>query len=343
MEQRLLGHTDIKVSAICLGTMTFGEQNTAAEAAAQLDCALESGVNFIDTAEIYPSPISAETQGRTEEFIGQWLGKRRRRDDFILASKVAPSMSWIRDGGGFNRANITAALEDSLRRLKTDYVDLYQTHWPDRNTNFFGHVYYQHDEKETAALLQETLETMRDLQTAGKIRAFGVSNETPWGMLEHFRLAAAHDLPRPASVQNPYNLLNRLYETGMAEISIREQSPLLAYSPLGFGALSGKYLDNSAPPTARLNRWGAYYKRYTSKKAIAATADYATLAKKRGTTPAAMAIAFTVQQPFVAASIIGATSLTQLRENIAAADLPLDEEWRADIDALGLKHFNPSP
>lgn len=345
MEKRPLGQSGIEVSVICLGTMTFGEQNTAAEASAQLDAAVEAGVNFIDTAEIYPSPIRAETQGRTEEYIGQWLGKRQRRDDVVLASKCAVGMEWIRDGSRFDRKSITTAVEDSLRRLQTDYLDLYQTHWPDRNTNFFGRVNYEHQQDTEAAkqTIAETMATMQDLQTAGKIRAFGVSNETPWGMHEHFRQAANNDWLRPASIQNPYNLLNRLYEIGMAEISAREQCPLLPYSPLAFGALSGKYLNNAKPEGARLTRWASYYKRYTTDKAIAATADYAALAHQHNTSPAAMAIAFTIQQPFVASSIIGATSLSQLHDNIAAADLHLDDAWCAEINALSAKHFNPSP
>lgn len=345
MEYRPLGDSGMSVSTICLGTMTFGEQNTEKESHAQLDYAVGAGVNFIDTAEIYPSPITEQTQGATERFIGTWLTNRKKRDDVILASKVSgPGLRWIRDGKSrLNRKNIMTAVEDSLRRLQTDYLDLYQTHWPDRNTNFFGRPNYAHDEREDMTLLEETSAAMRDLIEAGKIRAFGVSNETPWGMLEHFRLAETQNMPRPVSVQNPYNLLNRSYEIGMAEISARENCGLLPYSPLAFGALTGKYLDGAQPSGARLTRWAQYYKRYTTPKAQAATADYASLARSRGISPTQLAIAFTIQRPFVASSIIGATSLEQLQENIASAETVIDDECWQELESLGDKHFNPCP
>ncbi|MGI9305905.1 MAG: aldo/keto reductase [Gammaproteobacteria bacterium] len=345
METRPLGKTGVQVSVVCLGTMTFGEQNGEAEAHAMLDEAHSLGVNFLDAAEMYPSPMKAETCGATETIIGGWLAKRKKRDDIILATKVSgPNIRWIRSGKTrLDRKNIIAAADESLRRLQTDYIDLYQTHWPDRNANFFGKVNYAHEEKEDATPLEETLGALKDLAAAGKIRAFGVSNETPWGMLEHFRLARETGAPRPATVQNPYNLLNRAYEIGMAEISAREECGLLPYSPLAFGALSGKYLNGARPPGARLTRWGEYYKRYTTEKAECAIADYAALAKERGMALAQMAVAFSIQQPFVSSSIIGATTLAQLRENIAAADLVLDGECRAALDALGAKHFNPCP
>ncbi len=345
MEYRPLGGSGMSVSVICLGTMTFGEQNTEQEAHAQLDYAVGAGVNFIDTAEIYPSPITEQTQGETECHIGTWLAKRKKRDDVVLASKIAgPGLRWIRDGKSrLNRKNIMTAVEDSLRRLQTDYLDLYQTHWPDRNTNFFGRPNYTHDKREDMTPLEETAAAMRDLIDAGKIRAFGVSNETPWGMLEHFRLVEQQNMPRPVSVQNPYNLLNRSYEIGMAEISARENCGLLPYSPLAFGALTGKYMDGAQPAGARLTRWAKYYKRYTTPKAQAAIIDYAALARARGMSLTQLAIAFTVQHPFVASSIIGATSLEQLRENIAAADMVIDDDCRQELDALGDKHFNPCP
>ena len=344
METRPLGHTGIQVSVVCLGTMTFGEQNTAEDAREQLDFAVSEGINFIDTAEIYAVPVCAETYGKTEEIVGDWLVRRKKRDDVVIATKVAgPKISWIRGGSRLTRKHIVAAAEDSLRRLKTDYIDLYQTHWPDRNTNFFGRPNYRHDENENATPIAETVAAMRELQDSGKIRAFGVSNETPWGMLEHFRLAIDSGAPRPASVQNPYNLLNRSYEIGMAEISMRENCGLLPYSPLAFGALSGKYLGGKKPEGARLSRWGDYFRRYTTDKGVAATADYAALAEKRGMSPAQLAIAFSVHQPFVTSSIIGATTMSQLRENIAAAALQLDEECRRDLETLGEKHFNPCP
>lgn len=344
MEYRTLGKTDIKISAVCLGTMTYGEQNSEAEAHEQMDAALAAGVNFIDTAEMYPSPVRAETQGATESIVGNWLHKRKNRAEIVLATKVSgPGVGWIRGGTRLTKKHIAEAADESLRRLKTDYIDLYQTHWPDRNTNFFGRANYAHQTSEDATPPAETLAALKDLADAGKIRAFGVSNETPWGMLEHFRLARESGAPRPQSVQNPYNLLNRTYEIGMAEISAREECGLLPYSPLAFGALSGKYLGGKRPPGARLTLWGKYYKRYTTPKAEAAAADYAALAKKYGMTPAQMAVAFTVRQPFVSSSIIGATTLAQLHENIAAGEIVLDKECRAELDALGAKHFNPCP
>ncbi|MBE8159144.1 MAG: aldo/keto reductase, partial [Betaproteobacteria bacterium] len=340
-----LGKTGIKVSVICLGTMTFGEQNGQTESHEQLDAAVAAGVNFIDTAEMYPSPVRPETCGATESIIGEWLAKRKNRADVVLATKVSgPGVGWIRGGKNrLDKKNIFAAVDASLRRLKTDYIDLYQTHWPDRNTNFFGKPNYEHTPEEDATPLAETLAALKELADAGKIRAFGVSNETPWGMLEHFRLARESGLPRPHSVQNPYNLLNRSYEIGMAEISAREECGLLPYSPLAFGALSGKYLGGKRPSGARLTRWAQYYKRYTTAKAEAAVADYAVLAEKFGLTPAQLAVAFSVRQPFITSSIIGATTMAQLKENIAAGEIVLDKECRAELESLGAKHFNPCP
>ena len=344
MEYRPLGKTEIKVSVICLGTMTFGEQNNAAEARAQMDFALSQGVNFIDAAEMYPSPVRAETCFATENIIGEWLARRKKRDDVVFATKVCgPRIGWIRGGTRLAKKQILDAAEGSLRRLQTDYLDLYQTHWPDRNANFFGRPNYRHDENEDAIPLEETLSALQELQDAGKIRAFGVSNETPWGMMEHFRLSRETGMPPPQSVQNPYNLLNRSYEIGMAEISARENCGLLPYSPLAFGALSGKYLGGKRPPGARLTRWGEYYKRYATPKAEAAIADYAALAAKRGLNLAQMAIAFTVRRPFVSSSIIGATTLEQLQENVAAADLHFDSETEKELEDIGAKHFNPCP
>ena len=345
MEYRPLGDTNMRVSVICLGTMTFGEQNTEAEAHRQLNYAVESGINFIDTAEMYSVPIRAETFGATERIIGNWLTNRQKRDDMIIATKVAgPGVKWVRNGKNrLNRKNIIAAADASLQRLQTDYIDLYQTHWPDRNTNFFGNPNYQHQEKEEFTPLAETLSAMQELQTAGKIRAFGVSNETPWGMLAHFRLTEDGRLPRPVSVQNPYNLLNRSYEIGMAEISARENCGLLPYSPLAFGALTGKYRHGAQPAGARLSRWAEYFTRYTTAKAQAAIEDYAQLAETYNLNLTQMALAFSIQQPFVTSSIIGATSMSQLQENIAAADVVLPPECRQQLETLGAKHFNPCP
>ena len=251
MQHRPLGHTGIDVSVLCLGTMTFGEQNTEAEAHAQLDRALAAGIDFIDTAEMYPVPPRAETQGRTESYIGTWLAARGGRDRVVLATKVSGPgdwITWLRGGGHrLDRRNIEAALEASLRRLRTDYVDLYQLHWPDRETNFFGKLGYTPEDNDQSVPLLETLEVLAGLVRAGKVRAIGVSNETPWGLMRYLALAEQHGLPRLASIQNPYSLLNRTFEIGLAEVAMREQCGLLAYSPLGFGVLSGKYLEGRRP------------------------------------------------------------------------------------------------
>ena len=256
MEYNNLGQTDIKVSQICLGTMTWGEQNTEEEAHQQLNYAIESGINFIDVAEMYPVPPREETYGLTESYIGNWLSKRKDRDKIILASKVAAKAEWlpyIRGGQiKLDKKNIVQALEDSLRRLKTDYIDLYQMHWPDRDTNFFGKLAYYHAPEKDGIPIAETLAVLDELFKQGKIRAIGISNETPWGCAEYLRISREKELPRIVSIQNPYNLLNRTFEIGISEFSHREQVGLLAYSPLAFGALSGKYLNNQKPEGARL-------------------------------------------------------------------------------------------
>ena len=354
MEYRPLGNTDVSVSVICLGTMTYGEQNDSADAHAQLDEAVAQGVNFVDTAEIYSAPMRETTSGSTETMIGEWLAKRGRREDIVLATKISgpagkpePNkplpMHWIRGGKTrHNREHIAAAIDSSLRRLRTDYIDLYQLHWPDRNTNFFGSTSYQHDAEEEMTPLAETLEALGEAVKAGKIRHIGLSNETPWGLAECLHLAKTRGLPCVVSVQNPYNLLNRTYEIGMAEISAREQCGLLVYSPLAFGVLTGKYMDGTAGADARLNLFPGYA-RYTTDKAKAAVKDYVELARKRGVSPTQMAIAFTIQQSFVTSSIIGATTLPQLRENLAAADFVIDDEMRAELSRLGNKHYLPCP
>ena len=345
METRPLGKTGMHVSVVCLGTMTYGEQNTEDDAHEQLDYAVANGVNFIDTAEIYAVPPRAETYGLTEQHIGSWLQKRGGRDRIILATKAAgPSdMTWARDGKRtrHTRAQIHAALDASLRRLQTDYVDLYQLHWPDRNANYFGAREYRHDPEEQMTPLRESVEALAEAMQAGKIRAFGLSNETPWGVCECLRLSDG-GLPRPASVQNPYNLLNRSYEIGMAEMSAREECGLLAYSPLGFGVLSGKYLGGKKPAGARLTLWGDRFSRYGQPEAARATEAYVALAKKRGLDPAQMALAFTIERPFLTSSIIGATTMGQLRDNIAAAEIKLDAETMEEIDAIHNRHPNPA-
>ena len=347
MEYRQLGNTDLKVSLICLGTMTWGEQNTEAEAFEQLDYALEQGVNFIDCAEMYPVPPRPETQGRTEAYIGNWLMARGNRDRVILATKVTgrgasnSGVAHIRGGPRLDRAQILKACDDSLQRLRTDYIDLYQVHWPEREANFFGRLGYVHGEDDGIAIA-ETLDALGELVKAGKVRHIGLSNETPWGMHEYLRLSAHGKNPRIASIQNPYSLLNRTFEIGCAEMAIREHCGLLAYSPLGFGVLSGKYLGGRKPAGARLTLFERF-QRYTGERAIEATETYVKLAREFGLDPAQMALAFVNRQPFVTANIIGATTMAQLHSNIASADIMLDDDQLAAIEAVHTANPNPAP
>ena len=346
MQYRKLGNTDIDVSVICLGTMTFGQQNSQAEAFAQMDYALEQGVNFFDTAELYSIPPKAETYGSTETIIGNWLKARGTRDRITLASKIAgPGKDWIphiRDGRSvFDRINIEAALNDSLRRLQTDCIDLYQLHWPERKTNFFGQLGYA-PQDDTFTPVEETLTVLADQVAAGKIRMIGLSNETPWGVMRFLDTAERLGLTRIVSVQNPYNLLNRSYEVGLAEISWREQCGLLAYSPLGFGVLSGKYLGGAQPPGARLTLYPDY-QRYSSPAAISATERYVALAHQHDLDPAQMALAYVNSRPFLTSTIIGATTMAQLRSNIASIDLSLADEVLIEIEEIHNLHPNPSP
>ncbi|OHC71544.1 MAG: NADP(H)-dependent aldo-keto reductase [Rhodocyclales bacterium GWA2_65_20] len=345
MEYRQLGRSDLAVSEICLGTMTFGTQNTEAEAHTQLDYALAQGINFIDTAEMYSVPPCAESYGKTETYIGNWL-RRQARDRIVLATKIAGpgrGMAWIRNGElGFGRKNLRDALEASLKRLQTDYVDLYQLHWPDRNAPTFGAYRFDPAKERPATPLLETLETLAELVQAGKIRCVGLSNETPWGVMEFLRLAAAHGLPRIVSVQNAYSLLNRTFETGLAEISFREDVPLLPYSALAFGHLTGKYLDDPQAP-GRVNQFAGFGQRYAKAGVRPATEAYCSLARRHGLTPTQLALAFVRSRWFVASTILGATTLTQLRENIAAWDITLPEEIPDGIEAIHLRHTNPAP
>lgn len=346
MQIRSLGHSGLKVSAICLGTMTWGEQNSEAEAHQQMDVALEAGINFLDAAEMYPVPPKAETQGRTEDYIGSWFQKSGKRQSVILATKVVgrtANFPYLRDGAPcLDRKNITAALEASLKRLKTDYVDLYQLHWPDRSTNCFGQLGYVHKEGEDGTPLEETFQVLADLVKAGKIRHIGLSNETPWGVMRCLNLAETHGFPRVVSVQNPYNLLNRSYEVGLAEISIREECGLLAYSPLGFGVLSGKYLAGQRPPKSRMALF-TRFQRYNGALAEQATARYVAIARDAGIDPAQMALAFVARQPFVTSTIIGATTLDQLYSNIASASMTLPEDVLKALNVVHAEISNPCP
>ncbi|MFM9270841.1 NADP(H)-dependent aldo-keto reductase [Halomonas elongata] len=343
MHTRPLGNTGIEVSRLCLGTMTFGEQNSEAEAHEQLDRAVSFGIDFIDTAEMYPVPPDAATQGRTESYIGSWLASRGSRDDIILATKVAgPGLAHLRGGSRLTREQIHQAIDDSLTRLQTDYVDLYQLHWPDRRSNFFGRLGYEPDEEEDAIALEESLSALQELVKAGKVRAVGLSNETPWGVMHALRLADRLGLPRVASVQNPYSLLNRTFEVGLAEIAHRENVGLLAYSPLGFGVLSGKYLDGARPEGARLTRYERF-QRYTSPQAEQAVRAYVEIAREHDLDPAQMALAFVNSRPFLTSNIIGATTMAQLESNLASESLRLGDEVLDAIEDVHRRLPNPCP
>lgn len=343
METRPLGRTGLNVSVICLGTMTFGEQNSEAEAHEQLDYAVDQGINFIDTAEMYPVPPRAETQGRTEAHVGSWLAKRGRRDDLIIATKVAGpgQMDWIRGGPRLDSAQIGAAIDTSLERLRTDYIDLYQVHWPERSTNYFGKLGYSAS-KHVGVPIDETLTALDKAVTAGKIRHIGVSNETPWGVAEYLRLADTHGLPRIHSIQNPYSLLNRTFEVGLAEFSHREQVGLLAYSPLAFGTLSGKYLNNAQPARARLTLYERF-QRYSGDLAERTVSRYVHLAREHGIDPAQMALAWVNSRPFLTSNIIGATTMDQLKTNIASAAIKLPRQVRQQIEEIHASQPNPCP
>jgi len=344
MEVHQLGHSDIKVSKICLGTMTWGEQNTLSEAHAQLDMAIDYGVNFIDTAEMYPVPPMKETCHKTEEIIGHWKKLHSNRDQIILATKVVgPGFEWIRGGPRLTKVQVRQALEDSLKRLQTDYVDLYQVHWPDRHTNFFGKRGFAPPEgQEQSTPVLETLSVLADLVKEGKIREIGLSNETPWGVHEWLKHADAGVGPRPVSIQNPYSLLNRLYEVGLAEFSFRENIGLLPYSPLAFGMLTGKYDDGAKPQNARLTLFDRFT-RYNNAKATQAAKAYNTLAKDHGLTPAQMALAFVTSRHFTTSTIIGATTLEQLKENLSSDEVKLSAQVLEEIELIASNNPNPAP
>ncbi|WP_211825061.1 NADP(H)-dependent aldo-keto reductase [Kistimonas asteriae] len=343
MEYRQLGPTDIKVSAICLGTMTWGEQNTEQEAFAQLDRATAYGVNFIDTAEMYPVPPGAETWTRTEQIIGNWLRQRGRHDDLVLATKVCgPGFDYMDGGRRLNREHIERAVDGSLQRLGVDCIDLYQLHWPDRNTNFFGRLGYSHQENVDGTPIEETLDVMNGLVKSGKIRHYGLSNETPWGAMRYLAESQMKQQARPVSIQNPYNLLNRSFEIGLAEIAHREHLGLLAYSPLAFGVLSGKYLNGARPADGRLTLF-ARFQRYNNPQAQKATEAYVSLAREAGLDPSQMALAFVTSRSFVTSNIIGATTLEQLDSNLASSELTLSDEVLEAIEAIHAEQPNPAP
>ncbi|MGI4982828.1 MAG: NADP(H)-dependent aldo-keto reductase [Janthinobacterium lividum] len=350
MEYRKLGDSGIDVSLIGLGTMTWGEQNTEAEAHEQLDYALAHGVNLVDAAEMYPVPPRPETQGRTEEYIGTWLAKTPgAREKIVLATKIAgPARQphnprHIRgDANQFDRPNLVAAVESSLQRLQTDRIDLYQLHWPDRSTMTFGRVNYPWVEDAYTVPVEETLGVLADLVKEGKIRHVGLSNETPWGVAQFLRAAEKLNLPRVVSIQNPYSLVNRNFELGLSEFSHHEGIGLLAYSPLAFGWLSGKYEGGARPAGARITLFERF-QRYSKPESIAAVSRYVALAKRHGLTPAQLALAFVNSRPFTTSNIIGATSIAQLRENIDSVNVTLSDEVLAEIDALHQIQPTPAP
>lgn len=346
MQYRTLGRTDIRVSRVCLGTMTFGEQTDPADAHRQLDLALDHGVNFIDTAEAYPVPPDARTAGRTETIIGDWLAARGGRERVVLATKAAGrsnDLTWLREPPiQLDRRNITAALEGSLRRLRTDHLDLYIVHWPDRPTNFFGQLGYQHRPEASSVPIAETLGVLDELVRAGKVRAIAVSNETPWGVMTWLAAAQQAGAARIVAVQNPYNLLNRTFEIGLAEVAMCEQVGLMAYSPLAMGMLTGKYTGGARPDGARLTRFERF-QRYSGERGRDAAADYVALAREHGLEPAQMALAFVHRQPFVTATIVGASRVDQLQAALDGEALELSPEVLAGIEAIHAANPNPSP
>jgi len=344
MKYTRIPKTDIKVSKICLGTMTFGNQNSESDAHEQMDYALSNGVNFFDTAEMYAVPPSAATQGKTEEYIGSWFAKTDNRSDVVLATKIAGpnrGMDWIRENLSYSKANLTLALEKSLKRLQTDYIDLYQLHWPERNVNIFGQRDYKHNNTEQwQDNFEEILSILNGFVKAGKIRQFGVSNETPYGTMK-FLEASKKGLPRVKTIQNAYSLINRGYENGLAEVSMREEIGLLAYSPLAFGTLSGKYIKY--PKTVGRVSLFPRYSRYSSEQSTNAIQKYLELAESHNISLAHLALAFVNQQPFVTSNIIGATTMTQLKENISSVDIILSEEILNEIEAIHAVIPNPAP
>tara|TARA_R110002110_G_scaffold383245_4_gene594654 strand:- start:17348 stop:18379 length:1032 start_codon:yes stop_codon:yes gene_type:complete len=343
MQYTQLGHSDLKVSKICLGTMTWGEQNSQAEAFEQLDKSLAYGVNFIDTAELYPLPPNANTYSKTETIIGHWLAERSSRDKIVLATKIAGSgLQYIRGGSRFNKRHLFDAVDQSLARLQTDYIDLYQLHWPERDTNFFGKLSYSHSETDLSTPIAETLEACHELVKAGKIRYLGISNETPWGMMTYLNLAEKHNWPRIVSIQNPYNLLNRSFEIGLSEIACRENCGLLAYSPLAFGVLTGKYHAGKMPESSRLQLFPSY-SRYKNTLSDMLTQQYVDIAMEHGLTPTQLALAYVNSRNFLTSTIVGATTLAQLEENILSINVELDTEALKAIEGVHSTHPNPCP
>ncbi len=346
MEYKKLGNTGVDVSQICLGTMTWGEQNSEKEGFEQMDLALAEGVNFFDTAELYSVPPKRETFGSTEKIIGNWIKSRKCRDKIVLATKVVgrSGMKWFRNKETrLDKQQINEAIDGSLKRLKTDYIDLYQLHWPDRKANFFGKLSYKHEEEKEFIEIRTQLEILSENITNGKIRYIGLSNETPWGLMKFLSLSEKYNLPRVVSVQNPYSLLNRSYEVGMAEISIREKCGLLAYSPLGFGMLTGKYDNGAKPDGARLTLYADMYTRYTKPKGLKYSEKFNDLAKRNNLKPSEMALGFVNSRDFLTSNIIGATNLEQLKENIDSFKIKLSNDLVDEIDKIHDENPFPCP
>ena len=345
MKYTHLPTTDIKISKICLGTMTWGQQNTESEGHQQMSYALDQGINFFDTAELYSIPPRAETYGSTERVIGNWFKQTGNREKVILASKIAGPAAFTKHirSTGFTKDSIVEALEGSLTRLQTDYLDLYQLHWPERKTNFFGKRGYQHHpDDQWEDNIHEVLTTLAEIVKSGKVRYLGLSNETPWGTMRYLDLSKQHDLPAMVTIQNPYSLLNRTFEIGLSEIAMREDIKLLAYSPLGFGTLSGKFLNGQMPANSRIALFPSY-RRYLNENAMRATASYAQLAKEYDLNFAQMSLAYVNTRPFVASTIIGATSMDQLKENIGSIDVALPQELLGKLELVHESNPNPAP
>ena len=345
MNFKKLGNTELKVSTICLGTMTWGEQNTQKDAFEQMNYALDCEINFFDAAEIYPSPCRKETYGETERIIGNWFNQKKNRDKVILASKIAgPGLSWVRNGDqNFSEQKIKKSLEDSLQRLRTDYIDLYQLHWPERKTNFFGRLNYKYKEEDSWNEFEKVLIALEKFIKQGKIRYVGLSNETPWGLSKFLEISKIKKLPRMMSVQNPYSLLCRTYEVGLSEISIREKSGLLAYSPLAGGFLTGKYRNNNLPENSRQKLFAEYYTRYSKSNVSPIIEKYFNLAKKFNLDFAQMSLKFCEIQPFMTSVIIGATTMEQLKTDIESVNVNLSEEIIKEINEIQKIYPNPCP
>ena len=348
MRYRKLGTTDLSVSVICLGTMTFGEQNSQQDGFDQMDYALERGVNFFDTAELYAVMPRKQTYGKTEEILGNWFQEKKNRDKIILASKIASKsdgLEWIRKGSkylGFDKKNMNDAIDASLKRLKTDYIDLYQLHWPERKVPRFGELDYKHDPNDnTWTAFEEVLYNLNELVKSGKIRYVGLSNETPWGMMKFLEVAKEKNFPRMMSIQNVYSLVNRVFDISHSEVSMAENLGLLAYSPLAGGRLSGKYIGGINPKNARYTLWPRRFSRHHTERGEKAIDKYVGLANKYGIPPSTFANAFVNDRPFVTSNIIGATTMDQLKENIDSIDIQLTDEIHSDIEEVHLTNPNP--